>query len=231
MPFILALVGAASWWLPPCGGAPPRRLRVVWLRVRGRRAAPRPTSRCWPGRSSARTCTPRSSTPRSPWPAGRSPWQKTSWAASCSSCCSCRSTLSIFYGKDFVRESRIAEDRSTLERKAEEVLSQEELAPKRWADRLAPEVLPEFDGFELGRRYQAGTGLMAGDFYDVIKVGAARVAAVIGDVTGQRHRRLDHRVPGQVPAAGVPAAVPRPGPGASRSSTSRCRRCAAPTRS
>lgn len=94
-------------------------------------------------------------------------------------------TLSVLFGRDFVRESRIAEDRSKLERKAEEVLSQEELAPKRWADRLAPEVLPEFAGFELGRRYQAGTGLMAGDFYDVVQVGNHRVAAVIGDVTGR----------------------------------------------
>lgn len=93
--------------------------------------------------------------------------------------------LSVLFGRDFVRESRIAEDRSKLERKAEEVLSQEELAPKRWADRLAPEVLPEFAGFELGRRYQAGTGLMAGDFYDVVQVGKTRIAAVIGDVTGR----------------------------------------------
>ena len=93
--------------------------------------------------------------------------------------------LSVLYGRDFARESRIAEDRSKLERKAEEVLSQEELAPRRWADRLAPQVLPDFPGFELGRRYQAGMGLMAGDFYDVVHVGRSRVAAVIGDVTGR----------------------------------------------
>src|SRR5215207_2662628 len=93
--------------------------------------------------------------------------------------------LSVLYGRDFARESRIAEDRSKLERKAEEVLSQEDLAPRRWADRLAPQVLPDFPGFELGRRYQAGMGLMAGDFYDVVHVGRSRVAAVIGDVTGR----------------------------------------------
>ncbi|HEX8804653.1 MAG TPA: PP2C family protein-serine/threonine phosphatase [Acidimicrobiales bacterium] len=93
--------------------------------------------------------------------------------------------LSVLFGRDFARESRIAEDRSVIERKAQEVLSQDELAPKRWADRLAPEVLPDFPGFELGRRYQAGTGLMAGDFYDVFRVGKSRVAAVIGDVTGR----------------------------------------------
>lgn len=92
--------------------------------------------------------------------------------------------LSVLYGRDFRREARIAEDRVLLERRAEEVLSQEELAPRRWAARLAPEDLPDFAGFELGRVYQAGTGLMAGDFYDVFRVAPTRIAAVIGDVTG-----------------------------------------------
>ncbi len=184
MPFILALVGAASlvaaavWWRSA------RRLRVVWHRVRAEEGTEADVTVL-----------------------ARSHYRKdlhtsvlyTSIALASGSFALAEDvvggvvfflllvpvTLSIFYGKDFVRESRIAEDRSKLERKAEEVLSQEELAPKRWADRLAPEVLPEFDGFELGRRYQAGTGHMAGDFYDVIKVGASRVAAVIGDVTGK----------------------------------------------
>jgi serine phosphatase RsbU (regulator of sigma subunit) len=92
--------------------------------------------------------------------------------------------LSVLFGRDFRREARLAEDRSLLERRAEEVLSQEELAPRRWAARLAPEDLPDFAGFELGRVYQAGTGLMAGDFYDVFRVAPTRIAAVIGDVTG-----------------------------------------------
>ncbi len=92
--------------------------------------------------------------------------------------------LSVFYARDFRRDARLAEDRILLERRAEEVLSQEELAPRRWAARLAPEDLPDFPGFELGRVYQAGTGLMAGDFYDVFRVAPTRIAAVIGDVTG-----------------------------------------------
>jgi serine phosphatase RsbU (regulator of sigma subunit) len=92
--------------------------------------------------------------------------------------------LSVIFGRDFRREARIAEDRALLERRAEEVLSQEDLAPRRWAARLAPEELPDFAGFDLGRVYQAGTGLMAGDFYDVFRVAPTRIAAVIGDVTG-----------------------------------------------
>ncbi len=92
--------------------------------------------------------------------------------------------ISVVYGRDFIRDARLAESRVALERRAEEVLSQEELAPRRWAARLAPEELPDFVGFELGRVYQAGTGLMAGDFYDVFRVAPNRIAAVIGDVTG-----------------------------------------------
>jgi len=90
----------------------------------------------------------------------------------------------VVYGRNFPRHARLATDRWELERKVEEVLDQENLAPKRWAERLAPVELGDFPGFELGRVYQAGTGLMAGDFYDVFKVGEGRVAAVIGDVTG-----------------------------------------------
>jgi phosphoserine phosphatase RsbU/P len=93
--------------------------------------------------------------------------------------------LSIAFSHDFAREARLAEDRSTIERKAEEVLSQDELAPKRWAARLAPDDLPGFPGFEVGRVYQAGDGVMAGDFYDVFRLSTSRIAAVIGDVTGR----------------------------------------------
>ena len=92
--------------------------------------------------------------------------------------------VSVVFGRDFIRDSRLTERRFELERRAEEVLNQEDLAPRRWAERLAPEILPDIDGFEIGRIYQAGTGMMAGDFYDVFRVAPTRIAAVIGDVTG-----------------------------------------------
>jgi len=92
--------------------------------------------------------------------------------------------ISLVFGRNFIKEARIEQSRSELERRAQEVLVQEELAPKRWAARLAPEDLPDFAGFEVGRVYQAGAGLMAGDFYDVFRVAETRVAAVIGDVSG-----------------------------------------------
>jgi serine phosphatase RsbU (regulator of sigma subunit) len=72
-----------------------------------------------------------------------------------------------------------------IERRAQEALDQQELAPKAWAARLAPEELPEFSGFDVGRVYQAGTGLMAGDFFDVFQASPTRLAAVVGDVSGQ----------------------------------------------
>ncbi len=92
--------------------------------------------------------------------------------------------ISFVFGRNFVREARLEHKRTQLEKRAQEVLVQEDLAPKRWAERLAPEDLPDFTGFEVGRVYQAGSGHMAGDFYDVFRVSATRVAAVIGDVSG-----------------------------------------------
>jgi serine phosphatase RsbU (regulator of sigma subunit) len=92
--------------------------------------------------------------------------------------------MTLVYGRKFMEEAGLLEERASLERKAEETLSQEQLAPKRWAARLAPQDLPAFEGFEVGRVYEAGTGLMAGDFYDLFTVGPKRLAAVIGDVSG-----------------------------------------------
>jgi phosphoserine phosphatase RsbU/P len=92
--------------------------------------------------------------------------------------------ITLFFGRTFLKEARIAESRSQLEQRAQEVLVQEHLAPKRWALRLAPEELPEFRGFEVGTLYQAGTGLMAGDFYDVFRSAPTRLAGVMGDVAG-----------------------------------------------
>jgi len=92
--------------------------------------------------------------------------------------------ITIRYASRFFDEARLAENRAMLERRAEEVLAQEDLAPRRWAARLAPEDLPQIDGFELGTVYEPGTGMMAGDFYDVYPTGANRLAVVIGDVAG-----------------------------------------------
>ncbi|MGH9103733.1 MAG: PP2C family protein-serine/threonine phosphatase [Acidimicrobiales bacterium] len=92
--------------------------------------------------------------------------------------------ISLRYSKRFLDTARVAEQRSMLERRAEEVLEQEELAPMRWAARLAPGDLPEIEGFEVGQVYQPGSGAMAGDFYDLTPTAPSRLAAVIGDVTG-----------------------------------------------
>ncbi|MGH9078368.1 MAG: PP2C family protein-serine/threonine phosphatase [Acidimicrobiales bacterium] len=92
--------------------------------------------------------------------------------------------VSLRYAPRLFDEAYLAEHRAQLERRAEEVLAQEDLAPRRWSARLAPEDLPTIEGFELGRVYEPGTGMMAGDFYDVFPTDPARLAVVIGDVAG-----------------------------------------------
>lgn len=92
--------------------------------------------------------------------------------------------LSVRFAPRFLAEARLSEQRSLLEQRAQEVLAQDELAPKRWADRLAPDELPEIEGFEFGRVYLPGSGMMAGDFYDVVPTSRSRVAVLIGDVAG-----------------------------------------------
>ncbi len=92
--------------------------------------------------------------------------------------------ISIVWSRGAVREARLSRQRFFLERRAEEALQQEDFAPKAWAARLAPDSLPDFTGFEVGRVSEAGSGLMAGDFFDVYRVGEKRIAAVIGDVAG-----------------------------------------------
>jgi serine phosphatase RsbU (regulator of sigma subunit) len=92
--------------------------------------------------------------------------------------------FSLRYAPRFLAEARLAEQRSRLERRAEEVLAQEQLAPRRWAARLAPETLPGYEGFDIGWAYEPGTGMMAGDFYDVFPTATDRLAVVIGDVAG-----------------------------------------------
>jgi serine phosphatase RsbU (regulator of sigma subunit) len=92
--------------------------------------------------------------------------------------------VSLRYGRDLLEHARLTENRSHLEQRAEEVLEQEQLAPRRWAARLAPDRVPAMPGFEIGTLYRAGSGMMAGDFYDVVQTAPTRVAAVIGDVSG-----------------------------------------------
>lgn len=92
--------------------------------------------------------------------------------------------VSLRYSRSLLDHARLTESRSHLEQRAEEVLEQEALAPRRWADRLAPEEVPAFAGFDVGTLYRAGTGMMAGDFYDFFQTSPTRVAAVIGDVSG-----------------------------------------------
>lgn len=90
----------------------------------------------------------------------------------------------LWWGRESLKDALLLRERFDIEVKAEETLSQAESAPKAWAERLSPEKLEKFAGFETGRVYQAGSGLMAGDFYDIYQVSPTRTAAVLGDVSG-----------------------------------------------
>jgi serine phosphatase RsbU (regulator of sigma subunit) len=94
-------------------------------------------------------------------------------------------TVTLMWGRKSGTEFRMAQERFEIERRAQEALAQEELAPRAWAGRLAPEDLASFEGFDVGQVYLAGSGLMAGDFFDVFEVSPGRLAAVIGDVAGK----------------------------------------------
>ncbi|MFT4990006.1 MAG: hypothetical protein ACI9BK_002788, partial [Acidimicrobiales bacterium] len=93
--------------------------------------------------------------------------------------------VSVSWWRTTGNEIAMLRQQLSIEKRAEEALEQENLAPKAWAGRLAPDELPDLTDFEVGRVYQAGSGLMAGDFFDVFQVAPTRVAAVIGDVAGK----------------------------------------------
>jgi len=90
----------------------------------------------------------------------------------------------LLYGRRFLRQAQQVEQRTLLERRAQEAIEQEAIAPRAWSSRLAPEDLPPIEGFEVGHVYEPGSGLMAGDFYDLYQTHPTRLAAVIGDVSG-----------------------------------------------
>lgn len=92
--------------------------------------------------------------------------------------------FSLRSARSFFAEAPLAEGLATAERRASEVLRQEQSAPLAWAARLAPTDLPATEGFDVGRVYEPGTGAMAGDFFDLYETAPSRLAAVIGDVAG-----------------------------------------------
>lgn len=75
-------------------------------------------------------------------------------------------------------------ERASVLRTAREVVDQEAQATQRWADRLVPEHLPGLDGLEAARAAHAATGMMTGDFLDLVEMGGGRVGVVIGDAAG-----------------------------------------------
>ncbi len=93
--------------------------------------------------------------------------------------------ITVRYGRRFFAEAALTEARWVRERRAQEVLNQQgELTPMRWSARLAPDTLPDMQGFEIAHVYEPGSGALAGDFYDLFPTGPNRLIALIGDVAG-----------------------------------------------
>ena len=92
--------------------------------------------------------------------------------------------LGLFHLGLGTKESSVLEQRGHVEQRAQEVIDQHELAPQRWASRLAPDSVVDLDGFEVSTFYQPGAGAMAGDFFDIYKISSHRLGVAIGDVTG-----------------------------------------------
>jgi serine phosphatase RsbU (regulator of sigma subunit) len=91
---------------------------------------------------------------------------------------------SVFLTHNAREEARLSYQRLELEQRATEVLSQDDLAPRRWAERLAPSRLPDLTGYEVGTAHQAGEGVMSGDLLDVLRLPSGRLCCVVGDVSG-----------------------------------------------
>lgn len=92
--------------------------------------------------------------------------------------------LTLSAGRRFLAEAGELEERSLLQRRAAQMLEQDQMAPAAWARRLAPRQLPATPGFEVGHVYEPGTGVMAGDFYDAYAPHPTRLAVAVGDVSG-----------------------------------------------
>ena len=92
--------------------------------------------------------------------------------------------ITVYSGRWFLAEAAELEERSLMQRRAAQLLEQDDMAPAAWARRLAPRELPTTPGFEVGHVYEPGTGVMAGDFYDAYVLHPSRLAVVVGDVAG-----------------------------------------------
>jgi len=66
--------------------------------------------------------------------------------------------VSVSWWRTTGNEITMLRQQLSIEKRAEEALEQENLAPKAWAGRLAPDELPDLTDFEVGRVYQAGSG-------------------------------------------------------------------------
>ncbi|HPB45721.1 MAG: serine/threonine-protein phosphatase [Microthrixaceae bacterium] len=82
------------------------------------------------------------------------------------------------------RDARLSEERVRVEQRALEMLAQNDSAPQRWAERLAPAELIDTPGYDIAVVHEAVAGVMSGDLVDVFRLPSGRVGCVVGDVSG-----------------------------------------------
>jgi len=98
--------------------------------------------------------------------------------------CAVPATVTLWMSRYARRDARLSNARLEVELRAHQILTQQDLAPRRWAERLTPGSIEEFDGFEVAAAHQAGEGVMSGDLVDVFRLPSGRMCCVVGDVSG-----------------------------------------------
>lgn len=92
--------------------------------------------------------------------------------------------IAVSLGRRSESDTRLFVERLAEEERARKARDEDPLIAKRWADRLVPEHLVEVPNLEIATEAVAASGLMSGDFVDVVDLGDSRTAVVIGDAQG-----------------------------------------------
>lgn len=91
------------------------------------------------------------------------------------------------------RDTHLFLDRLAVVRKAEEAMAQQGSIAHKWAASLVPTELQAIDNVEIASKSQSASGVVTGDFLDVIPLSSHRFALVLGDAAG-------HGVEASIPA-------------------------------
>lgn len=92
--------------------------------------------------------------------------------------------ITIIQARRGTEDGRLFLTRLRLDQRAQEVIDQEAEVTSQWTERLVPALMEDVEDLEFGRASHAGSGIVTGDFLDVVPLDSGRIAVVIGDATG-----------------------------------------------